>query len=144
MGAPAELTKAFTERNHQKIITSLCKIMAMSECPEKETWPAASNMGRVCERQIRSARKILGSLLKTNGASLSDESLQTLLVEAEAIVKSRPLTTDLLSDVNSRIPLSPINLLTMKSKGVMPPPGVFSTPDIYSRKHLGRVQHIFK
>ena len=118
--------------------------MAMSECPEKKTWPAARNMGRVCERQIRSARKILGSLLKTNGVSLSDESLQTLLVEAEAIVKSRPLTTDLLSDVNSLIPLSPINLLTMKSKGVMPPPGVFSTPDIYSRKHLGRVQHIFK
>ena len=125
MGAPAELTKTFTERNHQKIITSLCKIMAMSECPEKETWHAASNMGRVCERQIRSGRKILGSLLKTSGASLSDESLQTLLVEAEAIVKSRPLTTDLLSDVNSLIPLSPINLLTMKSKGVMPPPGVF-------------------
>ena len=144
MGAPAELTKAFKERNHQKIITSLCKIMAMSECPEKETWPSASNMGRVCETQIRSARKILGSLLKTNGASLSDESLQTLLVEAEAIVISRPLTTDLLSDVNSRIPLSPIHLLTMKSKGVMPPPGVFSTPNIYSRKHLGRVQHISK
>ena len=30
----------------------------------------------------------------------------------------------------------------MKSKVVMPPPGVFSTPDIYSLKHWRRVQHI--
>ena len=87
-------------------------------------------MGSVWERQIRSVRKILESLLKTHGASLSDESLQTLLVEVEAIKNSRPLTTNLLSDANSLIPLSPINLLTMKSKVVMPPPGVFSTPDI--------------
>ena len=87
-------------------------------------------MGSVWERKIRSVRKILESLLKTHGASLSDESLQTLLVEVEAIKNSRPLTTNLLSDANSLIPLSPINLLTMKSKVVMPPPGVFSTPDI--------------
>ena len=87
-------------------------------------------MGGVWERQIRSARKILESLLKTHGASLNDESLQKLLVEVEAIKNSRPLTTDLLSDANSLIPLSPINLLAMISKVVMPPPGVFSTPDI--------------
>ena len=87
-------------------------------------------MGSVWERKIRSVRKILESLLKTHGASLSDESLQTLLVEVEAIKNSRPLTTNLLSDANSLIPMSPINLLTMKSKVVMPPPGVFSTPDI--------------
>ena len=108
----------------------------------KRNPPAASNMGGVWERQIRSARRILVSLLKTHGASLSDESLRTMPVEVEEIVNSRPLTTDLMSDANSLIPLSPINLLTMKSKEVMPPPGVFSTPDIYSRKHWRRVQHI--
>ena len=74
--------------------------------------------------------------------SLGDKSLQTLLLEKEAIVNSCPLTTDLLSDVNSLIPLSPINLLTMKPKVVMPPPGVFSAPDMYSCKHWRRVQHI--
>ena len=99
-------------------------------------------MGGVWERQIRSARRFLESLLKTHGASLSDESLQTLLIEAGAIVNSHPLTTDLLSGANSLIPLSPINLLTTKSKVVLPPPGVFSTPDIYSRKHWTQVQHI--
>ena len=99
-------------------------------------------MGGVWERQIRSARNILASILKTHGASLNDESLQTLLVEVEAIINSCPLTTDLLNDVDSLIPLSPINLLTMKSKVVMPPPGAFSPPDVYSRKHWRRVQHI--
>ena len=77
-----------------------------------------------------------------DGADLIEESLWTLLVQEEAIMNSYPFTTDLLSVVNSFIPLSPINLFTIKSKVVMPPPGVFSIPDIYSRKHWGRVQHI--
>ena len=57
---------------------------------------------------------ILSFLLKTHGGSLTDESLQTLLVEIEAINNSRPLTTETISDVTSLIPLSPINLLILK------------------------------
>ena len=71
-------------------------------------------MGGIWERQTRSARIILTSLLKTHGTSLNDEPLHTLLIEVEAIVNSHPLTADLLSDVNSMMPLSPINLLTLK------------------------------
>ena len=85
---------------------------------------------------------ILSSLLKTHGESLTNESLHTLLVEVEAIVNSCPLTTETINDVTSLIPLSPLNLLTMKSKMVMPPPGIFATPDKYCRKHWRRVQHI--
>ena len=99
-------------------------------------------MGGVWERQKRSTRTILISLLKTHGTSLNDESLHTLLNEVEAIINSCPLTTNLLSDANSMIPLSPINLLTLKSRVVMPLPGVFTAPDIYCRKHWSRVQHI--
>ena len=84
----------------------------------------------------------MSSLLKTYSTSLNDESLCTLLTEAEAIANSCPSITDLLRDVNSMIPLSLINLLTLKSRVVMPPPGVFNAPDIYCCKHLGRVQHI--
>ena len=58
------------------------------------------NVGGLCERQIRYARK-------TYGIILSEESLETLLVEVEAIVDSRLLTTDLLTDLNILIPLSP-------------------------------------
>ena len=89
----------------------------------------SNNMGGVWEHQIQSARAILNSLLKTHGNSLSDESLQTLLVEVEAIINSHPLTTDVLSDVTSLAPLSPVKLLKKKSKVVMPPPGHFISPD---------------
>ena len=80
--------------------------------------------------------------IKTCGTSLNDESLHTLLIEVKAVVNSRPLTTNLLSDANSMIKLSPINLLFMKSRVVMPPPGVFTASDIYCHKHWRRVQHI--
>ena len=84
-----------------------------------------------------------GRAYQEDGAGLIEESFWTLLVEEEeAIMNSCTFITDLLSVVNSFIPLSSTNLLTIKSKVVMPPPGVFSTPDIYSRKHWGRVKHI--
>ena len=108
----------------------------------KRNPPLASNMGGVWERQIRSARSILNSLLKTHGSNLTEESLQTVVVEVEAILNSRPFTTEVVSDGTSLAPLSPINLLTMKSRVVMPPPGNFSTPDRYSKKQWRRVQHV--
>ena len=81
-------------------------------------------------------------VVKTHGTSLNDESLHTLLIEVEAIVNSCPLTTNVLSDANSMIPFSPINLLTLKSRVVIPPHGIFTAPDIYCYKHWRRVQHI--
>ena len=39
-------------------------------------------------------------------------------------------------------PLTPNHLLTMKSKVILPPPGVFQRADIYSRKRWRRVQHL--
>ena len=80
-------------------------------------------------------------MLKIHGARLTDESLQTLLTEVEAVVNSHPLTIDVINDVTSLVPLSPIKLLTMKSRAVMQPPGVFTLADMYCRKHWMRVQH---
>ena len=108
----------------------------------KRNLPHANNMGGVLERQIRSARSILNSLLQTHGSKLIEESLQTLVAEVEAIINSRPLTTEVMNDATSLAPLSPINLLTMKSRVVMPSPGNFTTPDRYSRKQWRRVQHV--
>ena len=90
--------------------------------------------GGAWEQQIRSARMILSSLLKTHGRILTDESLLTLLVEMEAIFNSPPLITETINDVTSLIPLSPIKL-KMKSKSAMPPPGVFASPDKRCRKY---------
>ena len=104
--------------------------------------PGASHMGGVWERQIRSARTILEGLLKTHSNSLNDESLRTLMAEDEVIINSRPLTVETISDSKSEIPLSPSNLLTMKTSVVMSPPGEFSKPDAYSKRRWRRVQHI--
>ena len=95
------------------------------------------------ECQITTARNVLNSLLKTHGASLTDESLQTLLTEVEAILDSRPLTIDDISDVASVVvPLKTTNLLTMKSRIVMPPPGVFLLANVYCKKHWRQVEHL--
>ena len=48
----------------------------------------------VWERQIQSARNILSSLMKTHGTSLDEKLLNTLFVEVEDIVNSRPLVVD--------------------------------------------------
>ena len=71
-------------------------------------------MGRVWERQIRSARAILGSLWKTHGEYLGNESLLNTMTEVEGILNPRPLTVDVLIDPTSLQPLSPVSILTMK------------------------------
>ena len=48
----------------------------------------------------------------------------------------------MISGSTSELPLSPANILTMKSKLVMPPPGEFSKPDLYRRKRWRRIQHV--
>ena len=95
--------------------------------------------GRSLECQIQSLKAILNSLLKTHGSSLSDESFQTLLFEVEATINSHPLTTDVLNDVTSLAPLSPVGLIMLKSKVAISPPGHFTSPDLYCRKYWRRV-----
>ena len=102
--------------------------------------PSASHMGGVWERQIRTVRSTLTCLLKTQGTQLDDESLRTLFVEVENIVNSRPLSVQNLSEADSEDIITPNHLLTLKSKAVQPPPGVFLPPDVYSRKRWRRVQ----
>ena len=123
--ASTELFRAFQEMDHIKIGNFL-KENGGEWMIFKRNPQLSSNMGGVWERQIRSARPILNSLLKTHGRSLSDESLQPLLIEFEAIINSRPLTTDVLNDVTSLATLSSVNVLTIKSKVVMSPPGRFT------------------
>ena len=127
-GTSAELSYAFQDMDYIKIGNFL-KENGGEWMIWKRNPPLSSNMGGVWESQIRSGRAILNSLLKTHGSSLSDESLQNLLVEVEAIINSCPLTTDVLSDVTSLAPLSPVNLPTMKSKVVMQAPGHFISQD---------------
>ena len=108
----------------------------------KRNSPFASHIGGVWERQICSAWRILFSLLQTYGKTFDEESLLTVMVETEGILNSRSLIVEMISDSTSELPLSPANILTMKSKLVLPPPGEFSKPDLYRRKRWRRIQHV--
>ena len=127
--------------NHTKINNFLMEMGG-----EWITWrrnlPMASNMGEAWNRQICSTRNIFNSLLRTHGESPNDESLRKSLVEPEGILNSRPITCDSIGDVNSYLPVSPMQLLSMKTKMVMPPSGIFQKEDLYCRKQQRHVQHL--
>ena len=81
-------------------------------------------------------------MLSLNDFVFDEESLVTLIVETEGIFNSRPLTVETISDPTRKLPLSPANILTMKSKLVIPPPGEFSKPDLYCWKRWRRISHV--
>ena len=140
IGAENEWKKAYDLMDHSKINAFLlgtsCDIVLLKKNP-----PSASHMGGVWERQIRSVRNVLTATLREHPTSLNDESFRTLLSEAECIVNSRPLTVDNLTDSTS-LPLSPSNILTMKTRIVLPPPGIFQREDMYCRKRWRQVQYL--
>ena len=73
---------------------------------------------------------------------MNDEALRTFMCEAEAVVNSRLLTAESITSPGSAEALTPNHFLTLKTKVVLPPPGVFKSADLYSRKWWRRVQHL--
>lgn len=142
IGAENELELALKEMDSDKI-QSYPKRNANADwmITWKRNPPAASHMGGVWERQIRTVRSTLAGIMREHVGMLDDESFRTLLVEVESIVNSRPLTFPS-SDVNDSNRLTPNHILTMKSKVVMPPPGNFQRADVYLRKRWRRVQYL--
>ena len=84
--------------------------------------PHASHFGGVWERQIRTIRKILNSLLTQQ--SFTEETLQTLLCEVEAIMNNRPLTP-VAVDALDELPLTPNHLLLLRCIRFPPSDTVF-------------------
>ncbi len=134
IGAERELTTAVQEMNHNRLKEVLSNEYHADWIIDwKRNPPAASHMGGVWERLIRTIRTILSTLMREHGQALDDESLRTLLIEVECIVNSRPLTFPS-SDAQDLHPLTPNHILTMKSKVVLPPPGNFQREDVYLKK----------
>ena len=121
VGAHRELQEALIEMDTNTIKYELNKLQC-DWVTFKMNVPAASHMGGVWERQIRTVRSVLSYLLLSNGTQLDDDALRTLMCEAESIVNCRPLTVNHLAGHNSLEPLTPNHLLTMKSKALLPPP----------------------
>ena len=98
------------ERELRKSLNSLNQVQIAECLRQKEiTWifnpPAASHMGGVWERMIRSVRRVLTLLMKEQ--TLSDETLLTLMCEVESTVNSRPITV-VSEDPSDMEPLTPI------------------------------------
>ena len=141
VGAKNELQQALAELDQDKVRQELLK-RNCDWVAYKMNVPHASHMGGVWERQIRTVRNILETLLMRHGSQLDDESLCTFMTEAEAIVNCRPLTVVDLSSPEGVEPLTPNHLLTMKTSVVLPPPGSFQVADLYSKKRWHRVQYL--
>ena len=142
VGAESELKEAMDQMDHDNVrgflLEENCDYIEF-----KMNTPCSSHMGGVWERQIRTVRSVLTSLMSDSGTQLDDESLRTFMHEAAAIVNGRPLTADNLNDPTSVAPLTPNHLLTMKSQVILPPPGEFhQRADLYSKKRWRRVQYM--
>ena len=116
----------------------------VGQCEFVFNTPHASHAGGVWERQIRTVRSILNATTALCPGRLDDASLRTFLYETMAIVNSRPITVMHQGDPTSPQPLTPNQILTMKSKIPLPPPGAFVKEDLYLRKRWRRVQYLLE
>ena len=111
--------------------------------------PTHSNShGWGLRKTVKNSKKYPECTFKTHRNIFNDEALYTLLIEVETIVSSRPMTTVTINNVQSHVPLSPSNLLTMKSKVLMPPSGSFRPADTnyckFSRRALHKLKEFVK
>lgn len=104
--------------------------------------PEASHMGVIWEHQIGTVRSIMRTVLAQAKGRLDDTSMRTFFHEAMSIVNNRPFTTNTTSDPKSLEPLTPNQLLTMKTVVPLPPPGSFVREDLYARKRWRRVLYL--
>jgi hypothetical protein len=138
VGASNELAAALKELDINKITTFLTK----KQCNFVFNAPNSSHVGGVWERQIRSVRNVLNSVLALCPGRLDDASLRCVFYEAMLIVNSRPSTT-VSSDPNEEA-ITPNHLITMKSNAPLPPPGKFVKEDMYARKRWRRIQYLME
>lgn len=139
VGAKNEFKRALEEIDAERLRVFLSE----RQCDFVMNAPHASHAGGVWERQIRTVKSVLNSILSLHSARLNDSSLRTFLYETMAIVNSRPLTVDCLTDPDSLRPITPNHLLTLKSTVALPPPGNFKD-DEYARKRWRQVQHLLE
>ena len=133
VGAERELRKEMEAWNKDRIQ----EVMSRRGIRWMFNPPAASHMGGVWERQIRSVRRILFTIMTEQVPT--SEMLTTLLVVAEGIINNRPLTPAS-DDPNDLEPLTPNHLLIHRPASA--PPGLFNEDDLHSRRKWRQVQYL--
>ena len=131
--------KAALKHWNESQIDDKCKVMGIDW---KFNPPTASNFGGVYEREIRTIRKTLNSLLLEfdNQVTLTDEFLLTLMCEVENTLNSRPLTA-VSTDVDDLEALTPNHIFKLHTSLEFPP-GLFDENDLYSSKRWRQVQFL--
>ena len=132
IGAESKLNKGFMEIDNNQTRTCLQNLGSDWMIWKKHP-PAGSHFGGIWKDEISFGRAGSRSLRRTHGSNLNDETLNTLLIEVEAVLNSRRLTGEAIAD-GTKAAILPSSLLTMKSKIVMPSPESFGKLDLYSRK----------
>jgi hypothetical protein len=132
VGANNELKAALAELNQSKLEDE-CKTRGIR-------WrfnpPSAPHMGGSWERMVRSVKVALGDVLQQK--SLHEESLHTLLTEAEHTVNSHPLT-HVPEDPEDQEALTPNHFLLGRTSNLQPI-GHFSRDDMFGRKQWRTIQ----
>jgi hypothetical protein len=133
IGADRELRQELTRWDHDQLQNDLNE--------HRIKWifntPAASHMGGVWERQIRSIKRVLAGL--TREQTLTHEALVTLLVIAEGILNNRPITA-VSSDPRDLEALTPNHLLIHRP--ALAPPALINDQDLSSRRKWKQVQYL--
>ena len=127
LGAQRELSDAisrWTESNQAK------KHLLLNHIEWEFNPPAASHMGGVWERMIRSVRKHINAILRNQ--ILDDERLDTVFCEVEQVVNSRPLT-HVSSNHKDENPLTPNHLLLLRGVPSVCT-GPFTKDDVFGRR----------
>ena len=103
--------------------------------------PHASHMGGVWERQIRTIRRILTSLLNEHKDKVTDETIETLFCEVESMINSRPMTKVSEDPMDEEV-ITPNQILMLNEARYNPKYyEEFQRSDMYRRRWRA-IQHI--
>ena len=132
VGANRELTEALKSLSEERITDELAQ--------EGITWyfnpPSSLHMGGIFESMVKQVKRALKTVI--NDQVLPEETLRTVLVETEAILNSRPLTS-VSDDPDDYEALTPNHFLIGRASPNSPP-GHFEEREANSRKRWRMAQ----
>lgn len=149
-GAPAEFFSdngsSFIGANKQLQleIAAMNEVLASTFTNTNTRWnfnsPSAPHMGGVWERLVRSVKNAICTIIDAPRRP-TDEVLETILFDAEAMINSRPLTYIPLETADEES-LTPNHFLLGSSSGIKQPPSEIQNPHINLRSCWNLVQHM--